>query len=131
MCLLGCSANKQSSSAVSTAEGGYDQALAAFESGDFQTAENQLTRAIDADGLNPDLVAEAFLLRAESRSRLGKLDDALADLAIVEQAVPDVARFQRVRGEILLAQGDTAGARDAYSKAREVDGTIALPDELK
>lgn len=131
LCLLGCGAEQQSPSDVSRAEGGYEQALAAFEAGDYQLAENQLTDAIDAGGLNSDLVAEAYLLRAEARGRLGQFQEAMADLAVIEQAAPNEAQFHRVRGDLLLAQGDRQAAHNAYDAARKIDSSISLPDELR
>ncbi|MEZ6131874.1 MAG: tetratricopeptide repeat protein [Planctomycetaceae bacterium] len=129
--LLGCTDGQQSSTEIATAEGAYDQGLAAFEAGDFQLAEDQLSRAIDVGGLNPDLTAESYLLRAESRTKLGKLDDAMADVTAVEEGAPDLARFHQVRGNILLARGDKEGAKNAYEEARRTDRTIKLPDALR
>lgn len=129
--LGGCSAGQQPSSEIATSEGGYDEAVIAFEASEFQKAEAHLSAAIDAGGLNPDLVVDAYLLRAEARTELEKLDEAMADLAFVEQGVPDLGRFHKLRGDILLAQGDKVGARKAFKNARQIDKSIKLPAPLK
>ncbi|MET0378446.1 MAG: tetratricopeptide repeat protein [Spongiibacteraceae bacterium] len=57
-----------------------------------------------------------------------KGDDAGA-LAIVDAAKPNSYSFmyEKVRGDILLGKGDTAGARAAYEKARELEKQLDKP----
>lgn len=129
--LLGCSDGQHSPTDIATAEGGFDEAVVAFNEGNFQLAEDHLSAAIDAGGLNPDLIADAYLLRAECRTKLGKLDEAMADVTSVEQGAPDLGRFHQVRGDILLAQGDKVAAKQAYQEALKTNKNIKLPDALR
>ena len=66
------------------------------------------------------LVARNRLARAQFSA--GRYDDALAtidDAGSVEHADAFAAIFSELRGDILLAQGNEEGARDAYLAARE------------
>ena len=128
--IVGCS-SQQPSAEIAESEGTFDAAMIAFESSDFQLAEEQLTAAIEAGGLNPDLVAEAYLLRAESRAKLGKFSEAMTDLNGMDQRAPDKARYYQIRGDVLLGQGDNDAAKAAYAAARKIDRTIELPDSLR
>jgi predicted negative regulator of RcsB-dependent stress response len=63
------------------------------------------------------LVIRNRLARAQFASE--QYDDALNTIGSVDKAGSFSAVFTELKGDILLAQGDRAGARDAYLAARE------------
>ena len=116
---------------IATSQLSYDEALVAFDEGNFEQAESGLTNAISNGGLDADLIADALLKRAIARRELGRLDEALAD---VEQAAPgagDLSVVHQIRGDIKLAQNDIAAAREEYTEARKLNPQIPWPAALK
>ncbi len=132
VCLLsGCGNDQMAPASIATSQLSYDEALVAFDEGNFEQAESGLTNAISNGGLDADLIADALLKRAIARRELGRLDEALAD---VEQAAPgagDLSVVHQIRGDIKLAQNDIAAAREEYTEARKLNPQIPWPAALK
>ncbi len=92
----------------------------ALEDGDLVTAQAELRSVIDADA-TPTLTALARVRLARVLYEQDRLDDALAELARVDD--PGLAvEAGELRGDILLAKGDVAGAEAAYAAALQAAG---------
>ncbi|MAO12873.1 MULTISPECIES: YfgM family protein [Marinobacter] len=87
--------------------------------GNAEAAIDSLNWALDkaADYPALSLVVRNRLARAQFAAE--RYDDALATLDGAANADAFAGVFSELRGDILLAQGDTDGARDAYITARE------------
>ncbi|MGP9831496.1 YfgM family protein [Marinobacter sp. NSM] len=87
--------------------------------GNAEAAIDSLNWALDkaADYPALSLVVRNRLARAQFAAE--RYDDALATLDRAPNADAFAGVFSELRGDILLAQGDTDGARDAYITARE------------
>lgn len=94
-----------------------DLALARFavDTGDFDTAVKRLSTVADSSR-DPELRLIAQSRKARVLSEQGKHDDALKMLD-VSKAGAFTAAFHEIRGDVLTAKGDTAGARQAYDAA--------------
>ena len=91
------------------------------DGGDFAAAESKLTRVADGSK-DPDLRTVSRLRLARVQLAQGRYGDALATLDRV--ATPSVdARVLELRGDVMLAQGDTAGALDEWRKAEAAVST--------
>lgn len=86
----------------------------AFESGDMKTAKLQLTWAIDHA---EDELKDVARLRMAAVLLDGKEYDAALDLMKEPEVRSFAARFDDVRGDILLAQGKPVEAKAAYQSA--------------
>jgi len=97
----------------------------AVESGDLPEAVTQLQWAADHASGETALLAKARLARVLAAQK--KPDAALALLKEIDEPslVPMVGE---IRGDILLAKGDRAGAADAY---RAADAALAARDEAR
>ena len=127
----GCSSEQIPSSSIAASQSSYDEGIAAFEASDFSTADAGLTNAISNSGLDPDQMADALLKRAVARKELGQLEEALADVAAAEPGAPDLSVVYQIRGNIRIAQGDLAAAKQNYAEAKKLNPRIQLPAELK
>ncbi|GGE70455.1 hypothetical protein GCM10011533_23600 [Streptosporangium jomthongense] len=93
-----------------------------MEDNNAEAAIDSLQWALDKAG---DYEALALVVRnrlARAQFSAGRYDEALATIenaGSVERADAFAAIFSELRGDILLAQGDTKGAREAYLTARE------------
>lgn len=87
--------------------------------GNAEAAIDSLSWALDkaADYPALSLVVRNRLARAQFAAE--RYDDALATLDGATNADAFAGVFSELRGDILLAQGDTDGAREAYIAARE------------
>ncbi|PVZ85433.1 hypothetical protein C9426_19355 [Serratia sp. S1B] len=94
------------------------------EQGDFAKAEQQLVLA-QGQAKDENLQALVNLRLARVQLQEKKLDEALKTLESVKGA-GWVAMMQDVRGDVLLAKGDSKGAREAYSKGIESNDSQAL-----
>lgn len=91
-------------------------ARAHVEGGELDQAAARL-RAVMEDGKDPELALVARLRLARVESAAGRHDAALALLDAA--ASPAIGgRIEELRGDILLAKGDRAGAVAAWEKAR-------------
>lgn len=129
--LLGCGAGAASASSVAETEGSYEAGLQAFQTGDFATAETQLTAAVSSGSLQPDLAEAALRLRARTRTALGKTAEAEADLAELKSGAAEMDQYWLACAELELKKGNTAAAKDAVKQARSVNAKVALPKELE
>lgn len=87
--------------------------------GESEAAIDSLNWALDKTGEQQalELVVRSRLARAQFDA--GQYDEALATVDGAAEADSFAAIFSELRGDILLAQGDRDGAREAYLAARE------------
>lgn len=93
------------------------------DKGDFAKAEQQLTLA-QSQAKDDNLLSVINLRLARVQLQEKKLDDALKMLEGVK-GEGWAAMLADVRGDVLLAKGDTKGAREAYSKGMESNASQA------
>ncbi|CAB0151143.1 hypothetical protein PSI9734_01557 [Pseudidiomarina piscicola] len=105
----------------------FELAQNAIDNGDLETAITALQTARDNASGALKYVADlrqARLLLAQER-----FDDALAALTDVGSAKGFASKAAELRGDVLLAKGDSQGAREAYQAAlaaAEDDGSTVL-----
>jgi len=105
----------------------YDDALAKEASGDLAGALPLIDSALTAGGLNPDQLAEGYLLRARCYAATGELEKAQADIDTADQGAPNPASLYLTRGMLLEKQGKSAEASAEFRKAKQADPTLKLP----
>ena len=99
--------------------------------GDARNAERQLDQLladIDEQSIDQQNLNDAALIRAEARLMQQQYEEALAAL----DSLNDPDRIQQlnaslIRGDIHLAAGRADKASEAYSDARDLDSSAALP----
>ena len=106
------------------------KARLAVKENDLAGAETELRWVLDH---KPDADLTAITQVRLARILHAKGDDAGA-LALIDAATVDagksgsyVFQYEKVRGDILLAKGDTAGARAAFEKAKELEKQLDKP----
>ncbi|WP_369789987.1 YfgM family protein [Rouxiella sp. WC2420] len=96
---------------------------------DFTNAEKQLNQASQLSK-DENLLSLVNYRLARIQLQENKLDDALKTLDNVK-GDGWMAMQQEVRGDVLLAKGDTKGARDAYSKGLDSKPSQTLQTMLR
>ena len=96
--------------------------LAAFELAKHAVEHNDYATAVSAlqvvrDNAEPALRAVADLRQARVLLAQEQFDTALAAAKAAESVAPFKAQAAELQGDILLAKGDTTGARAAYQAA--------------
>lgn len=86
---------------------------------DPEAAIESLKWALDKTGEHQALALVVRNRLARAQFSAGQYDDALATIDAAGSADAFDAIFSELRGDILLAQGDRDGAREAYLAARE------------
>ncbi|MBW4936323.1 YfgM family protein [Marinobacter sp. F4206] len=86
---------------------------------DSAAAIDSLTWALDQSGEHQALALVVRSRLARAQFEAGHYEDALATIDSATSADAFEAIFSELRGDILLAQGDKEGAREAYLAARE------------
>lgn len=101
------------------------KARLAVKENDLATAEAELYWVLDSEP-DADIAAVAQVRLARVLRAKGDTDGALA---IIEAAQPGVYQFlfEKVRGDVLLDKGDSAGARAAYEKAKQLETGLDKP----
>lgn len=98
------------------------------EAGEFAKARERLAGVME-DARDPELRLIARLRLARVQLAEGAHDAALATLAGAE--APSIeARVAELRGDVLLAKGDRAGALEAYGRARTAAEAAGAGDAL-
>ena len=87
-----------------------------IESGDLDAAAKTLKQVMDSTR-DPDLALVARLRLARVQLAKGSYDDALATLAAVENPAV-AARVAELRGDVMVARGQSADALLAYREAQ-------------
>lgn len=103
------------SSTVYAQFAGLLKAKEAVEADDLATAAAEL-EAVKANASNTELTHLATIRLARVYISQEKVDEALA-LVDVKDVGAFSSQYNEVKGDALLAKGDKAGARDAYSQA--------------
>ncbi len=124
--LLGCGSG-MSSSEVQEVQALFDKAIASEKGGNLDEAFLKIDQAISQGGLNPDQLAEAYLLRSRCQSTKGNLDAAWADLEFAEQGSPNPAGWHFSRGVYFAAKGDAAKSKSEFATARRLDPSLKIP----
>jgi Tfp pilus assembly protein PilF len=102
----------------------YDKAQQAFASKDYATAGVSLTEAINAGGLNPDLLVDATAKRAVCWGATGKPTEAIESLQQIESWGEQQDVVLAARAYVLAKQGKVAESRAALAKARQYNRTV-------
>lgn len=108
-----------------------EQGEVALKSGDFAKADKVFTIALSRGTLLPDLVEKAKVGRARARIGQGNFTGAKADLDSLAQGAAAMDQVWVVRGEMLLKEGDKAGAKNAYVEAKNLNPSIVIPPEAQ
>lgn len=124
---IGCRSKMIAEEHARTGAQSFEKALQASEQGNQAAAIEQLNLVIANGGVSPDEMVEAYLMRIECQLALNNLAAAQADLAVVEQAYTDECRFLIVKGKVLLAAGDSTGAAQAFTQAKQIDPLAKTP----
>ncbi len=127
--LCGC-VGSASSSSVASSEGSVTKGVEAAEKADWATAETELSAAISAGSLQPDMAEKALLNLARARIELGKLDDAAKDISQLEQGAAEMDQVWLVKCVLALKKGDAAGAKTAFAEAKKLNPAVKAPPGL-
>lgn len=123
----GCQSSSAKPTEIARSESAYEQGANAFKSGNYSLACDEFTKAIDAPGLNPDLLIDALLKRSRCLSELREFDNAEIDVDRAEKAASEMDKVFLARSFLLKKQGDSAGARAEFEKARQIDPQAVQP----
>ena len=108
---------------VASAQGSFEEiyqsAMNRMQSGDYQGAVDEFTRAAQ---MAPD-VAQAYAGRAAAKVYTGDLQGALQDLSQALQIDPAMAEAYYNRGLLRAQSGDVAGAVGDLSQAATIFGS--------
>jgi tetratricopeptide (TPR) repeat protein len=86
-----------------------------------------IDRAIRQGGLDPDQLANAYLLRARCYCAAGKLDEAEQEIALAERGSPDPAQWHYTQATLLSKQGKTVESSREFSKAKMFNAALTAP----
>jgi hypothetical protein len=102
----------------------YNEALKTYGAKNYSAAEPQLTAAIEARGLNPDIYCSAVTKRAACWAVAGKLTEALAELETLGPAASNMDEILALKSFIYKKQGKAADSRAALAKAKRINPRI-------
>ncbi len=127
LCCTSCSNQQTPPQSVADAQTAFDQAVQAFEGGQYAEALNGFNTALETPGLAPDLAASALLKRAVCLADSGNFDAALRDLHEAEQGPCPTDQVHVARGLVLRKQGQTAAAQAEFQQAKKLNPHVELP----
>ena len=108
---------------LAASEAAYWSAKNAVVNRQYETAGQRLDIAIQAGGLSPDLLADAFAIRAVCHAHRGALEEARRDLQMASRgASPDL--LLSAQSFVLRRQGKTAEADSTWHAAQSMNPTV-------
>lgn len=120
---FGCSSREADPRTVQEAQKAYDDSLVALENGEYQRAAELLTVAIDNATLSADAYSDAMIKRAICCAKLGKFDEAHADLDEAERGAHE-DQAHAARSFVYGKQGKSNESRAAMIRARKLNPAI-------
>lgn len=130
-CLVGCGSGAGPSNRDLKVADSLEKGFQAVEGGDWETAERELTIALDSQSLSGDRFEEALIGRARARVRSGNSDGAGTDIAMLERGAAAMDVVLALKAEMLVKKGDVQAAKAAAAEARKINSKIELPKEVK
>lgn len=130
-CLFGCEFQAGPSSSDRNVAASLEEGFRAVEASDWETAERQLTIALDSQSLSGDRFEETLIARAKTRVRSGNIDGASSDIGMLERGAAAMDIVLALKAEMLLKKGDLSAAKAAAAEARKINSNVELPKEMK
>ena len=125
-CVSGC-ASSMSATDLQAVQVGFEQALEMELAGNIDQAMAAIDKSIVQGGLDPDQLADGYLLRARCKARSGDLDGAEMDLENAERGAPDPGRWHWTRSILFEKQGKAYEAKSEMVAARKNDPLKRIP----
>jgi len=125
--VMGSSGCGSSALSMGNATDSMNSGLAAFEAQDWETAEVDLTSAIESRTLNAKEIEEAFMARAQVRLQNENLSGAEEDLNVLEETGAKPDEVLLLKANLKLKQGDKAGAKRSYLMAKKINKKVKAP----
>jgi tetratricopeptide (TPR) repeat protein len=110
-----------SATKLQSAQEVFEQAIALESSKKYSEILPLLNNVLQDGGLNPDQLAEAYLLRARCHCEAGATSEAEKDLELAEQGAPDPAKYHLTRAMLLAKLNRTAESKAEMAKAVKID----------
>lgn len=126
LALAGCGSG-MSKSQLQESQSAAEKAAELEKSESYAEALALVESAISGGGLNPDQLADAYLLRSRCHSMTGKLEEAQRDIEAAEQGAPNPARFHFSRAILFLKQNKAAESKAEFTKASRIDPSLKMP----
>ncbi|MDX2093604.1 MAG: DUF4388 domain-containing protein [Kofleriaceae bacterium] len=104
----------------------YAQALSAMQKGEVDKA-----LALIDQSLQLHRTARGLIVRAQTLNKMGRVDDALAELVEAEALAPDYAQIWDIRGGILWGARRWDEAHQAYDQYLKLDPDSARAEQIR
>jgi tetratricopeptide (TPR) repeat protein len=124
----GCGSGGINKADMQSTQESAEKAIELEKSGKYAEALPLIDVAISKGGLNPDQLAEAYLLRARCHCAKGSLELAEADLASAELGSPNPASWHFSRAILFAKQKKIAESKSELAKAQRIDPKLKMPD---
>ncbi len=128
--LSGCHSSSVPSALAINADAAVARGLEAIEGSDWETAETELTSAIDAGVLSGDQYEETVLARAKARLENDDLEGAEEDISMLEEGAAAMDQVLALKASLLLRQGDKSLAKRTLAEARKINRNVIAPKGL-
>lgn len=125
--LVGCGGSEMTRSALQSVQAAAEKAAELEASGGYAEALPLIDGSIKQGGLNPDQLAEAYLLRARCLCEVGMLQEAERDLAAAELGSPSPASWHFSRAILLAKQNKAIESKSEFAKAIRIDPRLKMP----
>lgn len=104
----------------------YQQALTAMQKGELDKAMGLIDQSLQLHR-----TARGLMVRAQTLNKMGRVDDALSELAEAESLAPDYAQIWDIRGGILWGARRWDEAHQAYDQYLKLDPDSARAEQIR
>lgn len=123
--LAGCGSKAIDEQTAASAQAAFDQALVEVESGNHESAIAFFDQSLTpGSGLPTDLYTTARIERAKCLARVGRYEDAHADLEVASQGAVNQAVIHACRSFVFKSEGKQAEADKEMAAAKKIDRRV-------
>ena len=123
---LGCNSSRPiDEKTAESAQAAFDEGLAQVEAGNHKEAVASFDQALTpGGGLSADLYSTARIERAKCLARVGRYEDAHADLEVASQGSVNLAIVHACRSFVFKCEGKDAEASKEMAAAKKIDRRV-------
>ena len=122
---VGCASRAIDEQMAESAQAAFDMALAEVDAGDHESAVGLFDQALTpGGGLPADLYTTARIERAKCLARVGRYEDAHADLDIASQGSVNLAVVHACGSFVFRCEGKKAEADKEMATAKKIDRRV-------
>ncbi len=105
-----------------------DELQVSTDTGDYPAAYDLVQKIEKKGSVTSHRMIDYLLVKAKAEIETGHFEEARSTLELLEQGISEMLPVYLLRGELALKQGDSVGARQQFTLAKQLNPSVKTPD---